>query len=351
MKARTILSAMLALVLAGPAFGQKKLSVGDAAPGLDIEQWVKGSETTIAAGNVYVIEFWATWCAPCKKSIPHLSELQEEFADGGLTIIGISYEEAAKVSPFVRTMGEKMKYTVAVDRRESTKRAWMSAAKVEGIPAAFIVDRNGKVVFIGNPHPEADDDFEGILRQVMAGRYDPKLQEQAEPALKAARQARKIKNWRMAMKHYDEVINLDARIFATIAIERFDMMVRDMGDKDEAYAYAQTLMADKFASDAGALRMLSQKIATDPHIDAANRDMDVALQGAEKALAIAGPNDAEALAGLALVQFKRGDVAKAIDLQKQAYFNANPKTKPGYKRTLTTYQEAAQRTSSAAAKK
>ena len=351
MKLRTMLSGLLALAITCSAFGQNQLSVGDPAPGLDIEKWVKGDETAITNGNVYVVEFWATWCVPCKKSIPHLNELQNEFSDSGLTIIGISDEEPSKVESFVRTMGSKMNYTVAVDRRESTKRAWMSAAKVEGIPAAFIVDRTGKIVFIGNPHPEAEDGFEIALRQVMAGRYDPKLQQQAEPAIKAARQARKIKNWRLAMKHYDEVIDLDPKIFAPLAVERFDMMVRDMGDKEEAYTYAQGLIEGKFASDAGALRMLAEKIATDPQIDSGNRNMDVALRGAEQALVVAGTMDSKSLATLALVQFNRGEVNTAIDLQKRAYFNASPKNKAEYKRTLTAYQEAAQRGSTSAMKK
>ena len=49
-----------------------------------------------------------------------------------------------------------MAYTVAVDRRKSTDRAWRQAADLPGIPAAFIVDRQGKIAFIGNPHPKVD---------------------------------------------------------------------------------------------------------------------------------------------------------------------------------------------------
>jgi tetratricopeptide (TPR) repeat protein len=238
-----------------------------------------------------------------------------------------------------------MAYTVAVDRRESTKRAWLNAAKKDSIPTAFIVDRSGRIAFIGNPVPQSGDDFEGVLRLVMAGRYDPKLQAQAEPILRAARQARKIKNWRMAQKHYDEVFAVDAKVFAPIAIERFDMVLLDMGDKDQAYAYAQTLIT-KFSDDPGALQMLSQKIASDPHIEAANRDLKVAMAAAMASKASAGPRDANSLAAIAQVYFVQGEIAKAVDFQKEAYFNANPRKKPEFKRTLTAYQEASQRSAS-----
>ena len=63
-----------------------------------------------------------------------------------------------------------------------------------------------------------------------------------------------------------------------------------------------------------------------------------------------GDRKSGSLAALALVYYTRGDLAKAVDLQKQAYFNANPKHKPGYSRTLKSYQEAAQRAATATTK-
>jgi thiol-disulfide isomerase/thioredoxin len=344
MMLRNIPILALALCLSAAAVAQQeKLAVGDNAPGLDIERWVKGEETTIKPGQVYVIEFWATWCGPCRAVIPHLTELQKNYGDDGLTIIGVSIDEKTEaVAPFVRGQGDKMGYTVALDRHGGTKRAWMDAAGLQGIPASFIVDRKGKIAFIGHPN---SDDFSATLRQVMAGRFDPKLQKQADPMLQAARRAKTQRNWLLASRHYDEIVALDAAVFVNVALEKFDMLLVDMDQREAAYDYARALMRTAYASDAGALQMLAEKVARDPKIDQAKRDLDLALQAAETSRRIAGRNDPKALATVALVHFHRGEMEQAIELQKQAYFSASPRVKPGYQRTLRTYQESAQRAS------
>ncbi|MEK7713866.1 MAG: TlpA disulfide reductase family protein, partial [candidate division NC10 bacterium] len=89
------------------------LELGDPAPELKIADWVKGTPITLASGkdkSVYVVEFWATWCGPCRTSIPHLTELQKKYKDKGLVIVGITDEDKTTVSNFVEKMGEKMDY-------------------------------------------------------------------------------------------------------------------------------------------------------------------------------------------------------------------------------------------------
>ena len=288
MRFRTILTAAtMCLALTAVATAQHgKLEVGSEAPGLDIAEWVKGDAVAIETGNVYVVEFWATWCGPCRKSIPHLTKLQDEYGDAGLTIIGVSDEEPDVVKPFVERQGANMNYTVAVDRRDGTKRAWFQAAGLRGIPAAFIVDRERKVVFIGHPLSE---EFDSAIKQVLDGRYNPKLEKKAAPVIKAARSARKVRNWRMAMKHYDEVIEEDSKVFARIGIERFEMMLLDMGDRDAAYGYARDeLMDNHFIDDAGALSWLGETIATSPEIATDLRDMDLALELANAGVELSG---------------------------------------------------------------
>jgi thiol-disulfide isomerase/thioredoxin len=342
MRVSKFIVAILALALSGPALGKPgKLAVGDSAPELNIEAWVRGDEVQLAPGKVYVVEFWATWCVPCKKSIPHLTKLQERYGRDKLVIIGISDEDQETVEAFVRQQGKNMDYTVATDRRSGTTRTWMRAAGVEGLPHAFIVDRAGKVAFIGSPLDEA---FDTTLAKVMTGRYDPVLQAQAEPVLQSARRARDVRNWRMALRFYDEVIALDPRVFAEVAIERFEMILIDMKDMDQAYQYASGDLIDvKFAKDAGALGMLAEKIAAGPELRAQERDLEVALEAAERSLALAGASDPESLSVAALVHFHRGELDQAIELQTRAYFLARPEAKAGYRRVLTSYRAAADR--------
>jgi thiol-disulfide isomerase/thioredoxin len=343
MRLRILLTTALCLLMATTVSAQRqKLQVGDPAPGLDIEEWVKGGETGIEKGQVYIVEFWATWCVPCRASIPHLTQLQKMYGEKGLTIIGISTEEPDVVRPWVKAQGKKMDYTVAVDRRNGTDRAWKQAAEIKGIPTAFVVDRQGKIAFIGNPHPKADGkELEHVVSQVLRGRYDPKLMKRAEPMLKAARSARKTRTWRMALRHYDEIIALDPNVFADVCLERFEMILVDQEDREGAYAYArQELMGGHFADDAAALAMMAEKIATDPNIDRSDRDMAFALEAANAAAQLTNQRDPDILASLALVHFQRGELPQAIRLQKRAWMMATPSAKAAYKRVLDTYHDA-----------
>jgi thiol-disulfide isomerase/thioredoxin len=337
MKFSSAWAALAGLAISTAALAQEKLDVGDAPPALDIEKWVSGSETAIEKGKVYVIEFWATWCAPCKRSIPHLNELHQEFEEDGLVLIGISDEDVDTVTRFVRAQGDKMSYRVAVDRRAQTTRAWREAAKLPGIPAVFIVDRESRIQYIGNPLEES---FTTTLRSVMEGRFDATLQSQAEPILRAARSARKVRNWKMCMKYLDDVIKSDPRVFAPYALEKFEIMLLDQENSAAAYDYARQLLRD-YASDAPFLAELARKIATDPKIAPAQRNLEVAMQAAEASRAAGRPDDPAGYAIVALVQYHSGNVQDAVSLQKNAYFKATPSKKPQYKRVLESYQAAA----------
>jgi len=71
----------------------EKLKIGDLAPQLVIDKWYNTPPINeFESGKLYVVEFWASWCQPCRKSIPHLNKLQAEFADD-LTIIGVAASE------------------------------------------------------------------------------------------------------------------------------------------------------------------------------------------------------------------------------------------------------------------
>jgi thiol-disulfide isomerase/thioredoxin len=154
-------AAALALVastaLALPA--QRTLKVGDPAPKLQTGKWIQGEPVkSFEKGKAYLVEFWATWCPPCRTSIPHLNEIHKKFKDKGLVVIGMDCWERDEslVAPFVKKMGDKMTYRVALDDKTSNKKGqmaqtWMDAAGRDGIPSAFLVDTQGKIAWIGHP--------------------------------------------------------------------------------------------------------------------------------------------------------------------------------------------------------
>lgn len=159
------------LVLAFISIGQgRNMGIGEPAPALNIAEWVKGEplpEDVSEREGVTVVEFWATWCPPCRESIPHLSQLQDKYAERGVAFVGISAESLGKVRPFVEDMGEKMNYRVAVDQSRKTSNAYMGAFGVRGIPHAFVIGEKGHILWHGHPMAE----LELVLEQVMNDRY------------------------------------------------------------------------------------------------------------------------------------------------------------------------------------
>lgn len=142
--------------------------VGSIAPGLAVSR-VQGADVPDLAtlhGRVVVLDFWATWCGPCRTSIPHLTEMQKKFKD--VIFIGVSNEEAGDVKPFVKKMGEKMDYTVAVDEDGKTSAGYMEAYGIDGIPHAFIVDKEGRIAWLGHPM----GGLEQVLAEVVAGKFN-----------------------------------------------------------------------------------------------------------------------------------------------------------------------------------
>jgi thiol-disulfide isomerase/thioredoxin len=167
MKRAPILLAIFLAASSVSAIAVAKL--GDPAKPLAIKEWVKGKAVDVLDGkHIYVVEFWATWCGPCKRSIPHLSEVQQKLKDKGVVIVGISDEPATKVKPFVDQMGDKMDYVVACDDDRKSNVDYMQAYEQRGIPTAFVVGKDSKVIWVGHPLAGLDK----VLEDILAGKYD-----------------------------------------------------------------------------------------------------------------------------------------------------------------------------------
>jgi peroxiredoxin len=91
-------------------------------------------------GKVVLVNFWATWCPPCRKEMPDLQSLYDKFKDQGFVVLAISDEEAAKVAPFISD--RKISYPVMLDPGRKVNDLFI----VDGIPKSFVYDRSGKMV-------------------------------------------------------------------------------------------------------------------------------------------------------------------------------------------------------------
>ena len=132
--------------------------LGRKAPELVVEKWL--SKEPDRKGKFVLIDFWATWCRPCRKAIPELNAFHKKFGDK-LVVIGLSDEKEAKVKAFT---SPKIEYFSAIDTQSRTK----DKIKVEGIPHVILIDPNGIVRWEGFPLLEGYELTEKVVADILA---------------------------------------------------------------------------------------------------------------------------------------------------------------------------------------
>ena len=297
---------LLLIVLA--TTGLLALEVGDKAPALDSVTWIAG-EPVIIGKQVTIVEFWATWCAPCRTSIPHLTKLAQAEPEK-LAIVGLSDEDVGTVTPFVKRMGEQMRYPVGL-ADEKLHAAYMEGQ--DGIPFAFLVDTAGTVVWKG--HPMAID---RPLAQLLAGTFD-----QAAELRRAQRSAEL-----QAMLQEDPGPD-EKRLLQRILAKTSEILADDPLNEE---AFGLRLGIAEHQQDASLIRAtyeaapleqlniaravaLTNKLLSAP--EPSWRMPDLAWRFAQHAVAVA-PEAAEAHAVLAEVEQQFGRLDEAIASQMRA---------------------------------
>jgi thiol-disulfide isomerase/thioredoxin len=119
------------------------LKAGMVAPNFKVVSAADGKELTLASmkGKYVLVDFWATWCGPCKESLPHTESIYKKFKDKGLQVIAVSTEGKDKITPFWKDAG----YTIPVysDPGANTTRAY----KADAIPDLVLINPEGKIAF------------------------------------------------------------------------------------------------------------------------------------------------------------------------------------------------------------
>lgn len=310
------LAAVAGLALAARA---ATLEVGSPAPRLSIAEWVKGEPIDVhkeVGKKAILVEFWAVWCPPCKESIPRLNRLQVKYKDQ-LAIVGVTAPDSRGNSPsairkFVAEQGDGMSYWVAIDDRDQTTGAYMLAAEAIGIPHAFLIGKDGKIVWQGSP---LEPDLENVIEGTLRGTYDPKIEREVERKFAQLERPIARGQWDQVTKGLGEILKIaPANETALRLIRR--VYVDELNKPDEFRNWAREHLR-QFQSNSRAMHALAI-VSLFESEDITGRFPDIALEAARASYEAAQPKDTPTITVYALAAYHVGALDRALSLQQEA---------------------------------
>jgi thiol-disulfide isomerase/thioredoxin len=328
--------AALALLVQAP-HPDLKLAPGDKAPKLTTTAWFNGApESEFKKGHVYVLDFWAIWCGPCRDIFPKLTALQKEY-EGKVTFIGMDVWEdnPSDIPEFLKKNEKEIGYKVATDvvkpipaeiknkplfaqQNGQTSIDWMVASGSYSIPTLFIVDGEGKIAWIG--------EFEGLkpaLDAVLAKTWDLQSHRAsfvtqrnkeltARPLQQQLNSQINGKKWEEALGTADKLIELgDQSLYGF----KFQTLLMELRKKDDAVKLANWTLANVTESTAfGQMAYVLSTMFETP----TPADLDLALKLGMKAEETANPKRPGPRASIATVYEKQGNKQMAMDWLNKA---------------------------------
>jgi len=162
------LAVAASLIFFTSAFGSGAYAAAElngAAPDFTLKS-LKGSNLKLSEfrGDVVMINFWASWCGPCRQEMPILNDLYLKYRDMGFTLLGVNVEEnSTKAANMVREL--KVVFPVLFDTENKVSKMY----KVEAMPSTVIVDRNGNMRYLHRGYvPGTEDEYQRQVRELMA---------------------------------------------------------------------------------------------------------------------------------------------------------------------------------------
>jgi len=308
-------------------------------------RFIKGNDIrAFQPGRVLVVEFFSTTCGHCKEAKPQIEALVEAFGPQGFDFVGVTNEEAAKITEWLEKPenSEGLTWSIAIDPESVVQRALQNPTFQVSNPRMFVI-KDGTVLWYGHP-----DQAEGPMSQIAAGTWDPAtikdefvknalVARARDNASKQTKQCEKDGKWQDLLTLFEAIAVALPDSASTFEVQRFGTMIGPAGMPVEGYAYGRKLGA-YYAKDIATLRSIARTTLNSPSVQV--RDLDFALDLAQKADALGNGQDARAAEVLALAYFSKGDRDNAILHQERAIaLQTIAKVKVEYEKQLAKYRK------------
>lgn len=321
----------------------KMLTIGDPAPPLKVAEWVKTADPVKAfePGKVYVVDFWATWCGPCIQAMPHMNVLVNEYKEQGLRAVLVTAKDERgntldRVKEYVAGRGSRYNFAWAFCDTDDTHAAYMEAAGRGGIPCSFVIDKAGKIAFIGHP-AELDD----VLPRVVAGTWKGKADVDAirEMNEELDRLTDKPGEAVAALPAFEKKYPDKAKQ-SGYKVQKAAVLLQ-AGQIDAAKAVSEGLLKTGVEKKDGGTLNFVRGMWSAKQLNPDRKHIDLAVKAAEEVLKVEGESDLSAVLGAAQTYYAAGNKEKGQEYAEKALKLAgdDKRTKEQVEKVLKSFQE------------